>query len=46
MQLSILLLVLVIFISAFSYMSYHHEVERRAQEKKRQLDYGLIERMG
>jgi len=36
MQLPILLLlVIVIFLCAFGYMTYHHEVQKRAHEKKR-----------
>ena len=30
-----LFLVLVIFVGAFGYMSYHYEAKRRAQNKKR-----------
>ncbi len=36
MQLSILLLlVIVICLCAFGYLTYHHEVQKRAHEKKR-----------
>jgi cell division protein FtsL len=31
----LLLLVLVIFVCAFGYMTYHHEAQKRATEKKR-----------
>jgi hypothetical protein len=40
----LLLLMLVIFVCAFGYMLYHYEVERRAQEKKRNQNYDKISR--